>query len=104
MNACVLNNTVIGVSHVHKKSTLFHIRAFKIVPSLLHVCVFVQAGEKLMMDMCTQCECTVEDGAVRKYRLSCRSMSCPTCPMVTNIPSLFCIITLILCHHNYFHD
>ncbi|KAI4826035.1 hypothetical protein KUCAC02_021691 [Chaenocephalus aceratus] len=51
MNACVLNNTVIG------------------------------AGEKLMMDVCTQCECTVEDGAVRKYRLSCRSMSCPTCPM-----------------------
>ncbi|XP_010783151.1 von Willebrand factor isoform X2 [Notothenia coriiceps] len=51
MNACVLNNTVIG------------------------------AGEKLMMDVCTQCECTVEDGAVKKYRLSCRSMSCPICPM-----------------------
>ncbi|GAA6225493.1 von Willebrand factor-like [Lates japonicus] len=51
MNACVLNNTVIG------------------------------AGERLMVDVCTHCECVVEDGAVRKYRLSCSRMSCPTCPM-----------------------
>ncbi|XP_042351593.1 von Willebrand factor [Plectropomus leopardus] len=51
MNACVLNNTVIG------------------------------AGERLMVDVCTHCECMVEDGAVRKYRLSCRRISCPTCPM-----------------------
>ncbi|KAK9516736.1 hypothetical protein VZT92_024651 [Zoarces viviparus] len=51
MDACVLNKTVIG------------------------------AGEKLMVDVCTHCECNVEDGAVRRYRLSCRRTSCPTCPM-----------------------
>ncbi|KAM9352375.1 von Willebrand factor [Symphorus nematophorus] len=51
MDACVLNNTVIG------------------------------AGERLMLDVCTHCECKVEDGAVKKYRLSCRRVSCATCPM-----------------------
>uniref|UniRef100_A0A8D0ARC9 von Willebrand factor n=1 Tax=Sander lucioperca TaxID=283035 RepID=A0A8D0ARC9_SANLU len=51
MDVCVLNNTMIG------------------------------AGERLMVDVCTHCECMVEDGAVRKYRLSCRRISCPTCPM-----------------------
>uniref|UniRef100_A0A4W6D782 von Willebrand factor n=1 Tax=Lates calcarifer TaxID=8187 RepID=A0A4W6D782_LATCA len=48
----------------------------------LDLCVFVQAGERLMVDVCTHCECVVEDGAMRKYRLSCSRMSCPTCPMV----------------------
>ncbi|KAG7521790.1 von Willebrand factor [Solea senegalensis] len=51
MDVCVLNNTVIG------------------------------AGERLMVDVCTHCVCTVEDGAVRKHRVSCRRISCPTCPM-----------------------
>ncbi|XP_041794165.1 von Willebrand factor [Chelmon rostratus] len=51
MDACVLNHTVIG------------------------------AGERLMMDVCTHCECMVEDGVLKKYRLSCRRISCPTCPM-----------------------
>lgn len=51
VDACVMNNTVIG------------------------------AGERLMVDVCTHCECTVENGAMRKYRLSCRRISCPTCPM-----------------------
>ncbi|XP_023259719.1 von Willebrand factor isoform X2 [Seriola lalandi dorsalis] len=51
MDACVLNNTVIG------------------------------AGERLMVDVCTHCECMVEDGAMKKYRLSCRRISCPNCPM-----------------------
>ncbi|XP_035498752.2 von Willebrand factor isoform X2 [Scophthalmus maximus] len=51
MDACVLNNTVIG------------------------------AGETLMVDVCTHCECMVENGVMRKYRLSCRRTSCPTCPM-----------------------
>ncbi|XP_075998087.1 von Willebrand factor [Genypterus blacodes] len=50
MNACVLNQTVIG------------------------------AGEKLMVDVCTHCECSVEGGVVKKYRLSCRRISCPVCP------------------------
>lgn len=45
--------------------------------------LFVQAGERLMVDVCTHCECNVENGAMRKYRLSCRRISCPTCPMVT---------------------
>ncbi|XP_076589526.1 von Willebrand factor [Chaetodon auriga] len=51
MDACVLNHTVIG------------------------------AGERLMVDVCTHCECAVEDGAMKKYRLSCRRISCPACPM-----------------------
>ncbi|XP_060891247.1 von Willebrand factor [Labrus mixtus] len=51
MDACVLNHTVIG------------------------------AGETLMVDLCTYCECMVEAGAVRKYTLSCRRTRCPTCPM-----------------------
>uniref|UniRef100_A0A673AGQ1 von Willebrand factor n=1 Tax=Sphaeramia orbicularis TaxID=375764 RepID=A0A673AGQ1_9TELE len=51
MDACVLNNTVIG------------------------------AGERLMVDVCTHCECIVEEGVVKKYRLSCRRISCPSCPM-----------------------
>ncbi|CAJ1056809.1 von Willebrand factor [Xyrichtys novacula] len=51
MDACVLNQTVIG------------------------------AGESLMIDVCTHCECMVEEGAVKKYKLSCRRMSCSTCPM-----------------------
>ncbi|XP_036961883.1 von Willebrand factor isoform X3 [Acanthopagrus latus] len=56
MNACVLNHTVIG------------------------------AGERMMVDVCTHCECTVEEGAVSKYRLSCRRISCPTCPMPCHFP------------------
>ncbi|KAG7216081.1 hypothetical protein INR49_007833 [Caranx melampygus] len=51
MDACVLNNTVIG------------------------------AGERMMMDVCTHCECIVEDGVMKKYKLSCRRISCPACPM-----------------------
>ncbi|XP_072241877.1 von Willebrand factor [Leuresthes tenuis] len=50
MDACVLNHTVIG------------------------------AGERMMVDVCTHCECTVEDGPVTKYKLSCRRTTCPTCP------------------------
>nr|XP_019934117.1 PREDICTED: von Willebrand factor [Paralichthys olivaceus] len=50
MDACVLNKTVIG------------------------------AGERLMVDVCTHCECMIEDGAIKKYRLSCKRFSCPTCP------------------------
>lgn len=38
-----------------------------------------------MVDVCTHCECLVELGIVKKYRLSCKRISCPTCPMVTVI-------------------
>ncbi|XP_068458313.1 von Willebrand factor [Clinocottus analis] len=51
MDVCVHNNTVIG------------------------------AGERLMVDMCTHCECNMKDGALREYSLSCKITSCPTCPM-----------------------
>lgn len=54
--------------------------------------MFAQAGERLNIDVCTHCECLVEDGAVRKYKLSCKSISCPTCPLVTTI--IFPIIIL----------
>uniref|UniRef100_A0A8C8MEA0 von Willebrand factor n=1 Tax=Oncorhynchus tshawytscha TaxID=74940 RepID=A0A8C8MEA0_ONCTS len=49
-DACVLNHTVIG------------------------------AEESLMVDLCTHCTCSVEEGAVRRYKLSCRRISCPACP------------------------
>ncbi|KAF7670343.1 hypothetical protein LDENG_00018730 [Lucifuga dentata] len=49
MDVCVLNHTVIG------------------------------AGERLMVDVCTYCECVVEKGAVKKSTLSCKTTSCPTC-------------------------
>eukprot|EP00066_Takifugu_rubripes_P015898 XP_011605164.1 PREDICTED: von Willebrand factor isoform X1 [Takifugu rubripes] len=51
LDACVLNHTLIG------------------------------AGERLMIDVCTHCECAVEDGAMKKYKLSCRRITCPKCPM-----------------------
>ena len=35
-----------------------------------------------MVDVCTHCECSVDKGAVKKYRLACRRISCPTCPEV----------------------
>uniref|UniRef100_A0A665VPY0 von Willebrand factor n=1 Tax=Echeneis naucrates TaxID=173247 RepID=A0A665VPY0_ECHNA len=41
----------------------------------------IASGEKIMVDVCTHCECMVENGAMKKYRLSCRRTSCPTCPM-----------------------
>lgn len=74
---------------------------FSWIISMVH-CVqrlFVQAGERLLVDVCTHCECTVENGAMRKYRLSCRRISCPTCPMVTVIHHLKPIFTL--CIHHY---
>ncbi|XP_017261520.1 von Willebrand factor isoform X1 [Kryptolebias marmoratus] len=50
MDACILNHTVIG------------------------------AGERMMVDPCTHCECTVQIGPVTKYKLSCKQTSCPRCP------------------------
>ncbi|CAL8374175.1 unnamed protein product [Arctogadus glacialis] len=50
IDACVLNQTVIG------------------------------AGERMMVDACTNCECFMENGPVKKYRLSCRKTHCSTCP------------------------
>uniref|UniRef100_A0A3Q1AV12 von Willebrand factor n=1 Tax=Amphiprion ocellaris TaxID=80972 RepID=A0A3Q1AV12_AMPOC len=44
-----------------------------------HTCIC--AGERMMMDVCTHCECNMEAGAVKKYKLSCRQISCPSCPM-----------------------
>ncbi|KAG7456027.1 hypothetical protein MATL_G00247310 [Megalops atlanticus] len=40
----------------------------------------IGAGERVMVDLCTHCECSVEQGAMRKYRLSCRSITCSPCP------------------------
>uniref|UniRef100_H3DPH5 von Willebrand factor n=1 Tax=Tetraodon nigroviridis TaxID=99883 RepID=H3DPH5_TETNG len=51
LDACVLNNTLIG------------------------------AGERFIIDVCTHCECLVVDGAVREYKLSCKKINCPTCPL-----------------------
>ncbi|XP_051916485.1 von Willebrand factor [Hippocampus zosterae] len=51
----------------------------------LDVCVLnhtlIGAGEVLMPDVCTQCECVVEGGLIQKHRLSCRRTTCTPCPM-----------------------
>ncbi|XP_047452758.1 von Willebrand factor [Mugil cephalus] len=51
----------------------------------MDVCVLnhtvIAAGERMMVDVCTHCECMVEDGPVRRYKLSCQKTSCPACPM-----------------------
>lgn len=36
-----------------------------------------------MIDVCTHCECAMEDGVMKKYKLSCKRITCPKCPMVT---------------------
>ncbi|XP_053356531.1 von Willebrand factor [Clarias gariepinus] len=46
VDACVLNHTLIGV------------------------------GERMMVDVCTNCKCVIEGG---KYHLACRKMSCSPC-------------------------
>uniref|UniRef100_A0A3B3BI39 VWFC domain-containing protein n=1 Tax=Oryzias melastigma TaxID=30732 RepID=A0A3B3BI39_ORYME len=50
----------------------------------VHACVLnhtvIAAGDRVMLDVCTYCECAVENGPVMKYKLSCRKTSCPTCP------------------------
>ncbi|NP_001265809.1 von Willebrand factor precursor [Oryzias latipes] len=40
----------------------------------------IATGDQVMLDVCTHCKCTVENGPVTKYKLSCRKTSCPTCP------------------------
>ncbi|XP_061679970.1 von Willebrand factor isoform X2 [Syngnathoides biaculeatus] len=50
----------------------------------LDVCVLnhtlIGAGERLMLDVCTHCECIVEGGPVKKHRLSCTGTTCVPCP------------------------
>ncbi|KYO44719.1 hypothetical protein Y1Q_0016835 [Alligator mississippiensis] len=50
VKGCVLNGTIIGV------------------------------GKRLMVDLCTTCECTTQRGQFRQYRLECRKFSCAPCP------------------------
>ncbi|MBN3295673.1 VWF factor, partial [Amia calva] len=51
LDACVMNNTIIG------------------------------AGENVMVDLCTHCECSLEQELMkRRYRLSCRRITCTPCP------------------------
>ncbi|XP_019745937.1 von Willebrand factor isoform X2 [Hippocampus comes] len=51
----------------------------------LDVCVLnhtlIGAGEMLMADVCTRCECVVEGGLIKKHRLSCRRTTCTPCPI-----------------------
>nr|XP_023655901.1 von Willebrand factor [Paramormyrops kingsleyae] len=49
-DVCVMNHTVIGV------------------------------GEEVMVDLCTRCQCSSEPGALKKFHLSCRKMTCSSCP------------------------
>ncbi|XP_006633894.3 von Willebrand factor [Lepisosteus oculatus] len=51
LDACVMNNTIIG------------------------------AGESLMVDLCTHCECSMEQGLLRRFRLSCKRITCTPCPL-----------------------
>lgn len=51
------------------------------VEACLYNNTLIGPGEKLMLDLCTHCECLVENGAVKKFKLSCKRTSCPECPM-----------------------
>ncbi|XP_072290554.1 von Willebrand factor [Eucyclogobius newberryi] len=51
VDACLFNNTLIG------------------------------PGERLMVDLCTHCECQMDEGAVKMFKLSCKRTSCSECPM-----------------------
>lgn len=50
----------------------------------LDVCVMnhtiIGAGERVMVDVCTHCECSMDEGLVKKARLSCRKITCSPCP------------------------
>ncbi|XP_031420651.2 von Willebrand factor, partial [Clupea harengus] len=50
----------------------------------LDVCVMnhtiIGAGERVMVDVCTHCECSMVEGLIRKTRLSCRKITCSPCP------------------------
>ncbi|KAK7891491.1 hypothetical protein WMY93_023454 [Mugilogobius chulae] len=39
----------------------------------------IRPGEQLMVDLCTHCECQLEEGP--KFKLSCKRTSCSDCPM-----------------------
>lgn len=86
LDACVLNQTLIGVGLTARKPCLYTLQIYKKKCfNCFFSCVFAQAGERLIIDVCTHCECLVEDGAVKKYKLSCKRFSCPPCPLVTTI-------------------
>ncbi|XP_028823299.1 von Willebrand factor, partial [Denticeps clupeoides] len=50
----------------------------------LDVCVLnhtlIAAGEKVMVDVCTHCDCVLAEGLVKKPQLSCRKIRCSPCP------------------------
>ncbi|CAM5082052.1 unnamed protein product [Eretmochelys imbricata] len=50
VNGCVLNGTVVGV------------------------------GEHLMLDLCTNCQCSLQRGLPMNYKLTCRKTTCEPCP------------------------
>lgn len=86
LDACVLNHTLIGVGLAAMQPNLYTLQIKKKCFNCFVSCVCLQkAGERLIIDVCTHCECLVEDGAVRKYKLSCKTINCPTCPLVTTI-------------------
>ncbi|KAM8861778.1 von Willebrand factor [Synchiropus picturatus] len=51
----------------------------------LDVCVLnhtiIGAGEKMMIDACTHCECLVKNPVLKEYKLTCTILDCPTCQM-----------------------
>ncbi|XP_041111290.1 von Willebrand factor-like [Polyodon spathula] len=49
MDGCVMNNTVIG------------------------------SGETFLVDECTRCQCSVETGVIKRYRLLCGKVTCAPC-------------------------
>uniref|UniRef100_A0A8C7KH73 von Willebrand factor n=1 Tax=Oncorhynchus kisutch TaxID=8019 RepID=A0A8C7KH73_ONCKI len=53
--------------------------------AFLNFCSLIY-DESLMVDLCTHCTCSVEEGAVRRYKLSCRRISCPACPELYSNP------------------
>lgn len=85
LDVCILNHTLIGVSLAERQPYLCTLQIWEKQCFTCFVwCVFAQAGEKMMIDVCTHCECLVES-AEKKLKLSCKRITCSTCPLVTII-------------------
>lgn len=42
-----------------------------------------QVGERLMLDQCTNCHCSLQRGLSMKYKLTCGKITCEPCPQVS---------------------
>ncbi|XP_029453126.1 von Willebrand factor [Rhinatrema bivittatum] len=50
------------------------------VPGCILNGTVIGPGETLMIDQCTNCQCSVERGGLVKFRLTCEKVTCQPCP------------------------